>query len=106
MEGHTTALIDDGQGEASIHASVNPNPNPNLSLLGNMNAILQPTSGLDKACIDTLRCIRADVGIRTYKIVMIVPDEHFFTKFAVDVREKFGASDIQIIEFSNDVLWP
>ena len=104
MEGHTTALIDDGQGdlsssgsEALIHASVNPNPN--LSLLGNMNAILQPTAGLDKACIDTLRCIRADVGLQPYKIVMIVPDEHFFTKFAADVREKFGASDIQIIEF-------
>lgn len=100
MEGHTTALIDDASpesGEAQEEASVDPEPN--LSLLGNLNAVVKPKAGLEKACIDTLRCIRADVGCQTYKIVMIVPDEHFFTKFAVDVREVFDASEIQIIEF-------
>ena len=101
IEGHTTALIDDGNGDDAPResASVDPNPNPSLSLLGNLNAVVKPTTGLEKACIDTLRCIRADAGTQPYKIVMIVPDEHFFTKFAADVREKIGAAEIQIIEF-------
>jgi hypothetical protein len=102
MEGHTTAVIDDG------HIASDESPGSqcsrvetrrNLSLLGNMNAVLKLTNGLEKACIDTLRCIKEDVGDQPYKIVMIVPDEHFFTKFAIDVREEMDASQVEVIEF-------
>lgn len=102
MEGHTTALIEDGDVESDVSArsqNSRVQTSSRLSLLQNMDAILKPTSALEKACIDTLRCIKADVGDQPCKIVMIVPDEHFFTKFVIDVREEMTASEIEIIEF-------
>lgn len=107
IEGHTTALMEStcptatGAGESVHDDKIETRLllDSSRSLVDNMNAILRPTAGLEKACIDALRCIRADVGDRTYKIVMIVPDEHFFTKFAIDVREEMDVSQIQIIEF-------
>ena len=104
MEGHTTAVIDDrsdsvASDAASRRQSTRVETSIRLSLLQNMEAVLKPTAGLEKACVDTLRCIKADVGDQPYKIVMIVPDEHFFTKFAIDVREEMTASQIGIIEF-------
>lgn len=101
MEGHTTAVIDDGivASEDSCSSQDRVETCQSLSLFDNMNAILKPTAGLEKACIDTLRCIKADVGDHPYKIVMIVPDEHFFTKFAIDVREEMDASQFEVIEF-------
>ena len=104
MEGHTTARVDeeidtrDGKGvEAATtqHSEIISG----RTLLENMAETVQPTAGLEKACIDTLRCIGADVGSQPYKIVMIVPDEHFFTKFATNVREEMDATQVQIIEF-------
>ncbi|CAM9236030.1 unnamed protein product, partial [Ectocarpus sp. 8 AP-2014] len=102
MAGHTTAVMDDGSVTSDVSSrsqSTRVETSSRLSLLQNMEAVLKPTSGLEKACIDTLRCIKADVGDQPYKIVMIVPDEHFFTKFAIDVREEMTASQIGIIEF-------
>ena len=102
MEGHTTAVVDDGNVE-SCHTDGSQDSrvetNSRLSLRGNMDAILKPTAGLEEACIDTLRCIKADVGDQPYKIVMIVPDEHFFTKFAINVRGEMGVSEFEVIEF-------
>ena len=102
MEGHTTAVIDNGDaapGVSSRSQDSRVETSSHLSLLQNMDAVLKPTAGLEKACIDTLRCIKADVADQPYKIVMIVPDEHFFTKFAIDVREEMTASQIEVIEF-------
>ncbi len=106
IEGHTTALVDDGgatvgkgeEAEEEVPETTTA-PRPDKTLLANFDAVLRTTAGLDKACVDTLRCLRADVGSQPYKIVMIVPDEHFFTKFAVDVREVMDESEVQIIEF-------
>lgn len=100
IEGHTTALVDDGNvADDPVQTQPQVQIDTSLPLIDNMNTILKPTAGLEKACIDTLRCIKADVGAQTYKIVMIVPDEHFFTKFAVEIREAMDAAQIQIIEF-------
>lgn len=119
MEGHTTALVDAEEGSCQTEADVAAAAaaakaaaaaaadrlsahgmiDSSLSLVDNMNAFIKPTAGLEKACIGTLRCIRADVGDRPYKIVMIVPDEHFFTKFAVDVRQEMDPSQAEILEF-------
>lgn len=98
MEGHTTAVVDDGD-VASDDDCCSQETSSSLSLQGNMNAILRPTAGLEKACIDTIRCIKADVGDQPYKIVMIVPDEHFFTKFTIDLRQEMDASQLEVIEF-------
>ena len=102
MEGHTTAVIGD-ENAASRHDCYSQESRvevvQSLSLLENISAVVKPTTGLEKACVDTLRCIREDVGDRPYKIVMIVPDEHFFTKFTVDVREEMDESQVEIIEF-------
>ncbi len=108
IEGHTTAVVDtlscSGREVAREESDDDDDDavvtiNPNSSLFHNMDAILEPTSCLEKACLDTLRCISADVAGRPYKIVMIVPDQDFFTKFAVAVRENMGTSGIDIIEF-------
>ena len=101
MEGHTTALVldEDGKGVQAEKTAQRSRIVSDRTLLENMAATVQPTAGLEKACIDTLRCIRADVGSQTYKIVMIVPDDHFFTKFATNVREEMDATQVQIIEF-------
>ena len=99
MQGHTTALLEPSSCGEPKQQQPAAEPRPGLSLLDNMDAVLKPTAGLEKACIDTLRCIRADVGDRPYKIVMIVPDEHFFTRFTIDVRDHMDASHIQVIEF-------
>lgn len=110
IEGHTTAAVaQDGDGGSAEESDSSHAPPPaaqiraGASLFENMNARLKPTLGLEKACIEALMCIKADVGTQSftaYKIVMIVPDEHFFTKFQEGLRETPGAMDgIQIVEF-------
>lgn len=73
------------------------------SLVENMRRDIEPSMGLDSACIAILRCLANDVKNSSvkgcYRVIMVVPDDHFFRRFSSNVSEEFGEEVFEMIRF-------
>ena len=75
------------------------------SLVENMRSVVDPSMGLDRACVAILKCLENDVknprssSAGCYRIIMVVPDDHFFRRFSSNVEEEFGEGVIEMIRF-------
>lgn len=72
------------------------------TLKENLDITVDPCMGLDSSCINVLRCIKSDVDNKGgcdsyYRIIMVVPDDHFFHRFSDRVSEGFSEGVIDII---------
>lgn len=73
------------------------------SLVENMRNLMDPSMGLDRACITILKCLENDVkksvSGECYRVIMVVPDDHFFRRFSGNVENEFGKGVIEMIRF-------
>lgn len=76
---------------------------PTQSLLENMNGTVDSQMGLDSSCLAILKCIENDARVNytdeCYRVIMVVPDDHFFERFYTSVREEFDEDSIEMIRF-------
>lgn len=110
IEGHTIALNsmditpktvkEDGKEDA-----LKKGIGGEASLVENMRSVVNPSMGLDRACVTILKCLENDVkkprnsSVGCYRIIMVVPDDHFFRRFSANVEEEFGKGVIEMIRF-------
>ena len=75
------------------------------SLVENMRLVVDPSMGLDRACVAILKCLDNEVkkprvpSIGCYRIIMVVPDDHFFRRLSSSVEEEIGEGVIDMIRF-------
>ena len=98
INGHATASIEPKPIEVKKEV-VEEIPNNSESLIDNINRIVDSSMGLEKACIQTLRCLQTIVGDSTYRIIMVVPNDHFYIKFQQEIYGVFEENFLEILQF-------
>jgi hypothetical protein len=109
IEGHTVALSTEEESEAR-EPDGKPEPasvalnTESSSMLDNLNRCVHPSMGLDASCINVLKCIEIDARNdksrrECYRIIMVVPDDHFFVRFSRGVDDVFGEGSVEMVRF-------
>lgn len=107
IEGHTVAVnsldITPENTEDAEEGSSKKGILDDGTLVENMRKVVDPSMGLDRACITILKCLETDVkksaSVDCYRVIMVVPDDNFFRRFSGNVEEEFGKGVIDMIRF-------
>lgn len=104
IEGHTVALnTRDESAATKAPEAPEERPRESATLVENLRRVVDPSMGLDRVCLRVIRCIESDVrngGVDgCYRIIMVVPDDHFFARFSDSVEEEIGKGVLDMIRF-------
>ena len=99
IEGHATAAMENSVSPEMIETVPIDNLLTSNSLFENLNRVVKVSMGLEKACVQTIRCIQNASGNDMYRIVMVVPTSHFYTSLEKEMVGVFEEGSIEILQF-------
>ena len=103
IEGHVVALNTQEESEVETDRPKVFKLGDGRSFLEKLEKTVNPDTGLHEACIDVLMCLESDVRNRgapgCYRIIMVVPDDHFFPRLSDRVQSTLEKNTVQIIRF-------
>ncbi len=108
IEGHTTAAIsapaeESRRASRPARESVEQEKGAGTpTFLERVEGSTSPSMGLEEACMSVLRCVEEDArgASSCYRVIMVVPDDHFFLRFSGMVAAGFEPGRVETIRFN------